>query len=236
MKIRSSKLCIRKIYSLVDMQLDKSIINKMSLKERYSMIIQVLYFVYLMDKSDYVHGDLHLGNIGIININKNKNLNIFNHQIPTFGRQYQAIDYGSLLNKNTASTTKTFQILHHTEKKHYDDSKFNDRNIIINTMIDKTKFKKFIRDNKIKCDENINDIILAQPETKLLYNIINDNKLLFKLYQILFCKKFQKIYMGKKFKYELPFNYLIPIEDIIFFYMNFNDLKTCILYFIQKLN
>jgi len=41
--------------------------------------------------------------------------------------------------------------------------------------------------------------------------------------------------MGKKFKYVLPFNYLIPIEDIMFFYMNFNDLKICILYFIQKL-
>jgi tRNA A-37 threonylcarbamoyl transferase component Bud32 len=65
-----SKYCSRKIYSLIDIELRKLIPKLKNQNEIYSIIIQVSYAIYLMNKYGYVHNDLHTGNIGIIYTNK----------------------------------------------------------------------------------------------------------------------------------------------------------------------
>ena len=70
-----------------------SIYNKLSLNEIYSMIIQIIYALYLMHSNDFYHTDLHGGNI-MYNKTNNKSIKILNFNLPTFGYIWIIIDYG----------------------------------------------------------------------------------------------------------------------------------------------
>ena len=63
-KLYESIYCTFKIYEYVDITLDK-ILNKLNINKLYSIIIQLSYTIYLMNKNEYTHNDLHFLNIGI---------------------------------------------------------------------------------------------------------------------------------------------------------------------------
>lgn len=52
-------------YEYVDTTLDK-----LKLNELYSILIQLSYIIYIMNKHGYTHNDLHMNNIGIKKTNK----------------------------------------------------------------------------------------------------------------------------------------------------------------------
>jgi 5-methylthioribose kinase len=65
----SSTFCIRKIYSLIDFTLDK-IIKKLNEEEIKSIAVQLINIIYLMTKYNYIHGDFHFGNVGVVKTTK----------------------------------------------------------------------------------------------------------------------------------------------------------------------
>jgi len=86
-KLSSSKLCINKIFSLVDTTLDK-IILELNPDELKSIFKQIIHIVKLLHSNNYIHGDLRGPNIGVIKT-KNKYL-------------VKLIDFGSVLKKSDA--------------------------------------------------------------------------------------------------------------------------------------
>ena len=60
-----STYCSRKVYSLIDITLADVIKKIRDQNQIYSIIIQICYIVYLMNKHGYTHNDTHSGNIGI---------------------------------------------------------------------------------------------------------------------------------------------------------------------------
>jgi broad specificity phosphatase PhoE len=95
-----SKLCFDMILELKENTIDK-IINKLSKKQVISAFIQLVYAIYLMQKSGYYHQDTKTNNIAYNKFNDNKIIKIGKFgDIQTFGYQYSLIDYGSVLNKN----------------------------------------------------------------------------------------------------------------------------------------
>ena len=92
-----SNFCIRKVYSLIDTTASK-IFPTLTVKQLYSYVAQVAYIIWLMNSNGYTHNDLHGENIGVMYVNKNKKITIFDNIIPTFGIQFKAIDYGNVLN------------------------------------------------------------------------------------------------------------------------------------------
>lgn len=236
-KLRQSGLCVRKFYSLIDDTLSNFPIGKMTMKERYSMIIQLLYINYLIQSNGFVHGDFHHGNIGVINVAKKKNVMIFGKKIPTFGNQFVAIDYGGVLHKDTLSSKRKYQQRDITELQHYNEMKVIDKSGIIKSMVSDRDFWEYMRKNNITTNDFEKDfkLVLSQPEISLFTGITKEKFILWDLYRILFTKKFQQLVLGKKFKKYIPNVYLLPLEDILYSFINLNDDKKLIEYFIARL-
>jgi len=236
-KLRQKGICVRKVYSLIDSTLSNKLIEEMSLGQRYSMLIQLFYINHLIQSNGFVHGDFHRGNIGVINVSKDKNVKIFNKMIPTFGYQFVAIDYGGVLHKDTLDPNRNYQERQVSELQHFQEQSVVDRTGIINNMIDTEGFWDYVKKNGIKMN-NIEDdskIILSQPEIKLLKNITVNKYVLFDLYQLLFTKKFQQLVLREKFKEKIPIKSMIPTVDLIYAYSNFEDAERLISYFIARL-
>ena len=79
----------------------------LSIKQIYSILLQVCNIILLLSDMKYSHNDLHPGNIMIHRTN-DKTFEIMGHQIPYHGLQLVAIDYGSVSNEKYA-------------KKYYED-------------------------------------------------------------------------------------------------------------------
>jgi hypothetical protein len=91
--------CIVKIYDLIDGTLDE-ILSNMTMNEIYSSIIQLAYGIHILEKYDYIHNDTRNGeNIAYIKT-ANKNIKIYNYQVPTFGYEWKLIDYDRISKKN----------------------------------------------------------------------------------------------------------------------------------------
>jgi hypothetical protein len=234
-QLRGSKICVRKIYSLVDTSLSELNLNELTLSQKYSMLIQVLFIVYLFEKNGFVHGDYHFGNIGVINADKK--LDILGHKIPTLGYLYQAIDYGDILYEKTISDKK-FKHHNETEKKHYDDHYLLDKVGIIEKMINSTKFWDYVKKNQIDMKGYDIDVeaINSAKEAKTLHCYTTNKHIVFRLFMIYFTKKFQQIVLRDSFTEKIDLDFHIPIEDIIFGFVNILNIESVINYFIVKLN
>lgn len=115
-KLIKSKHCLDLLLDLKDGTLSdllKSNKNKhvFSLKQIYSMIIQITYICYLLNKSGYIHNDLHYGNIAYKKIPYDKkitiNINGNKYKIKSFGYQWSIIDYGLILHRKFIMTKKS---------------------------------------------------------------------------------------------------------------------------------
>ena len=229
--LAKSKICIRRIYELVDGNV-KNIISQLSEQQIYSFIIQVSLIVKILEKAKYIHGDFHSGNIGYIKTDK-KFIHYGKHKIPTYGYIYKAIDLGSVMHPKYKLSKR--------DKIWYKD--LYGRELIAplsNSVINFDKFWDFIEEYNIKL--NLKKY-LNKFEKSDLYKLIDlqfqdiENKeYKFNLAEILYPEQFQKIILGNKFKKTIVPILNIDIYDIIYLYkINFNSDKI-LEYFINKIN
>ena len=201
------------------------------------MIIQLLYINYLIQSEGFVHGDFHYGNIGVINVNKNKKVKIFDKMIPTFGNQFVAIDYGGVLHKSTISKTRKYQQRNISEWKHFNDMIIIDKSGILNGMINEKNLWDYVKKNNIQMkgfDEDFK-LIMSQPEISIIRGITEISWLQWDLYKLLFTKRFQQLVFGENFKEKIPFICYISPADLIYAYSNFEDDELLIAYFVARL-
>jgi serine/threonine protein kinase len=71
-------------------------------KQIYSILLQVCKIILILSSIKYLHIDLHPGNI-MIHATKDETFEIMKNQIPHFGLQLAAIDYGSMTKYNKES-------------------------------------------------------------------------------------------------------------------------------------
>jgi hypothetical protein len=230
-KLNKSKVCIRKIYELVDGSV-KDIISKLSLEQIYSFIIQVAIIIKILEKAKYVHGDFHSANIGYI-ITDKKFIKYGKLKIPTFGYIFKAIDLGSILHPKYKLSKR--------DKLWY-KGLFKRELIspLITSLIDSTKYWDYVDNNNIKLNLK-NDIKKFKKSN--LYKIISlqlsdikRDDYLFNICDFLYPYQFQKLILGKKYIDRLEPKIYISILDLIYLYkINFNS-DMIIKYFYEKLN
>jgi hypothetical protein len=215
-KLRKSNYCFIRLYSLVDTTLDK-IENKLSPKQIYSMLIQLSYINYLLDKNKYLYGDMNLNNIGVVKTTK-KNIKILNKDVPTFGYIFKLIDFG-------------------TVNKYKGKKEYFELNQVINFyLINYKKLYNKIEEENIKYNyEKIFNKISKTDEYKLLENYTKDDSLKYTLFTIIYPKKYQKIILKNKFKKVIFPKLRCSIKDIIFLIKNKNNIKNIIKYFTEKI-
>lgn len=97
-KLQESKYCIEYLTSYEKDTLSK-ILDKLSIKQIYSLILQLLCGIKILQKKKYTHNDLNINNITynktkkkyiIIKINNKK------YKIPVYNYIYTIIDYGAV--------------------------------------------------------------------------------------------------------------------------------------------
>lgn len=239
-QLADSEFCVRKVYSLVDTTLSK--IEFQNLEEVYSMIVQMMYIIHLMEKKGYVHADLHPGNVGVLNTDE-EFVNVLKYTVPTFGKIYQAIDFGGVLNVKTLNPKKKIMGTNETQKDVYEWAKFGDKLGPMLSLIDDSEFWEYVNTNEIKLDQETDKKkVLKAPEMKFINSLLNSkfsaikyNDLKFEFFRIMFPEVFQKIVLGEYFDKVRKPKLKIPIEDFIIFFVNFEDTKLLIDYFATKL-
>jgi serine/threonine protein kinase len=111
-KLNRSKICLNLLVDLKDGVLKDL---NLSTNENNSLLIQMLYIIYLLRKSNWIHRDIHPGNIGykIVDVNTKVIIKINNKlfKIPTYGYIFSIIDYGMCINKKFLKSS--------IEKKNY---------------------------------------------------------------------------------------------------------------------
>jgi serine/threonine protein kinase len=220
-KHKKSNIYISKVYDLVDTTLDK-IILKLDQKKIYSMILQLTNIIKLLHKNNYIHGDFHSGNIGVI-YTKDKYVNINGIDIPTYGYIYKVIDLSFVLNKTN--------IINVYEQNIFDEVHYNEYLNLLNYLIDIPNVYNMSKNNMCKywsCIQNKN-------------NILNIDKFYDELYKN---KKIKNIYDNKYinlYVYYLDSHYTyINKTDIIYILDNIQNKNinydNIILYFTNKIN
>jgi hypothetical protein len=229
-KLSKSKTCIRKIYELLDGTI-KDLIPKLNIKQIYSFILQIAIIIKTLEKNRYIHGDFHSGNIGYIKTDK-EYIKYGKKKIPTYGYIYKAIDLGSIMHPKYKLSKR--------DKKWY-NRLFKSELIspLITSIVDQTEYWDYVDNNNIKT--NLNKDIQKFKKSSLYKNIndlfpdINNDELKFNLADIIYTEDFQKLILGKNYKYTINYKIYIDIFDIIFMYKcNFNTNKI-IDYFLRKI-
>ena len=105
-KLDKSKTCIDFLFDLKD----GNIINlNLNYKQRMSLLIQILYSIYLMRKNKWIHRDIHPGNICYKRVDNNSYINIKldkTYKIPSYGYIFSLIDMGFIYNYKFIKTKK----------------------------------------------------------------------------------------------------------------------------------
>ena len=97
--LSDSKFHIEYVYELKDGTID-SIFNKLTRKQFYSFIIQIIHIILLLKSNGYRHFDMHLGNIAYTKVKKDGKIKIFGKQIKTYGYLFSIIDFGAIYHTN----------------------------------------------------------------------------------------------------------------------------------------
>ncbi len=218
-KLQKSPYCSIKLWSLIDGDLKNLLSkNKLSAKEFYDIYIQIVYIVYLMNKSGYFHNDFHPGNIGYVKTNK-KTIDILGHKIPTHGYLIKAIDFGLVLH-DKYPMSKTWR-----EKYKNDNDLFTVVNLL-SINLEKSKLdkwwhadKKLSKQEKEILQEYMPNHKLNKDNTKFLYK---------KLSKLLHYKISDEKMKGVK----LP--YLIPLDKILYVIKNIYEPKKVLLHLIKN--
>lgn len=224
-KKTESNYCIRKVFELVDGNLT-DLIKKLEHKQIYSLIIQIVYAIKILHKHNYIHGDIHFGNIGWIKTNQ-KYIIINGLKIKTFGYIYKLIDFGLILSKSDISNKR--------EKKIYNQLIERELVIIEHSLVDR-KFWDWFNKNNIKYDFGnlLNDLKKTDEFEIIKKFTTNTNDQIF-LYEIMFQDTYQKILCGNDYKKTIPIKLFLPVEDLLVMIKISQDSDLIIKYFYDKI-
>jgi serine/threonine protein kinase len=226
-RVNKSPYCMRMVYDLIEGDLHQ-LDGKLTQKQIYSLIIQLTYSIQLLHSNNYIHGDIHDRNVGWIKIPKNHKIKINNLQVNSCGYLFKLIDYGLAINKSDLVGKK--------EKKEFKNNFLHELSLLIHFMVD-TKIYDFINENKI--DVNWEHDYIELKGTRFYHLIAkysNNESIQMFLFDILFPDQYQKITFGSKYLYTIPRKLHVPLDDILYFILNYKEPNKIIKYFNNKLS
>jgi tRNA A-37 threonylcarbamoyl transferase component Bud32 len=215
--IINEKICLYKIYTKMDVILN-NVLKNLTHNQIYSMLLQVSYSMNLLHSYNYIHGDLHCGNVGAIKTLKKATIKLGTHIIPTFGYQWKLIDFGLTLYKEDILTKDDNERYKKETDVMYDEGLFYALTTYIqeNSSSFNKKFKQLKKSDEFKIINEIHSRNSTIQEA---------------LYMTLFPDKYIEIFNGT-----LLLNALLPIPDLIFFAKNGMHSDATFQYLLEKLN
>ncbi len=239
LKRSESKICVHYIYSLIDTIIIDYILSweKFDYKKFYSLFLQTLYIIYILDSNGYHHNDLHGFNIGIIHTHK-EYINILDKKIPTYGNNIQIIDFDKVIHKKYYTNNNT---LEETYRYSTDLLKILYSLLIISSYFPLFKKYKNINPKNVqaKCyiPQKYKDLI-NKDLNHIPINERNGGSYIINMLQVSLYKLYFPILYQK---YVLKVNpvkviYPISINDIKFIVQNLYDPEKVLKYFLEKID
>ena len=216
-ELAKSNWCIYRMYAKIDTTLKKMSDEKYNyptkLLSTYSMLAQMFYIIERMQYHGWLHDDIHEDNIGV-KYTDETHIELGDVVIPTFGKRYYVIDYGTVKHKIFSNPKP--------------NPKSNDIKKLIKCFIRRNEFRNHIK--TIPFNESIEKFKKLKSDVKI--NPPND---LILHYVIQFTQPeiFQKI-VSPTTKEFYPDELLITKEDILFFAANWLNTPTLKHYFANK--
>jgi len=178
-----SNYCLDMVLEYKGNTINNIIKKGLSIKEKYCLLIQLLYAVDTLHSNGYLHADIHIGNILYQKIKT--------HQLKIYGKilpckfQYSLIDYGSVCHVKYDMTQKRKKYTLDLLQKNYDVSYHINHNIILQNSI---LYESSIEEKKQLPKITRKKILLLFYKNQTIWNKIknilyNDNKEWFNLYE-----------------------------------------------------
>lgn len=212
-ELDKSKYCIIFLLDLKDGTLNE--LNLTS-EEKISLLIQILYIIYLLRKDKWIHGDIHPANIAYTKINYDKKIKIKinnkSYQFKSCGYQFSLIDYGTCFNRNFLKKQKELKDFDKLFKMNFDLWCF-----IEDYALNNYQNGILIRQNKINLNKFHKD---------LLYDIYINKRMLYEKIkfamsnEIKLFEQFEKNQYNKELSYN--FSHFIQIYHNELYYDKLN--------------
>lgn len=238
-KRQESKLCVHYIYSLIDTVIIDYILSweKFDYKKFYSLFLQTLYIIYILDNNGYHHNDLHGFNIGITHTNE-EYINIFNKRIPTYGNNIQIIDFDKVIHKKYYKNDSNLE-----ENYRYSTDLLKILYSLLAIVSYFPLFKKYKNINpksiQAKCyiPQKYKDLI-NKDLSHIPVNNRNGGDYILKMLQIsLYKLYFPFLYQKQVLKVNpIKIIYPISIQDIKFIVQNLYNSEKVLHYFLEKID
>lgn len=208
-ELDKSKYCINLLLDLKDGTLKELNLNS---DEKISLLIQILYTIYLLRKYKWIHGDIHPANIGYTQTNYNKKIlikiNNKSYQFKSCGYQFSLIDYGACFNRKFLKKQKDLKDFDKLFKMNFDLWCF-----IEDYALNNYQNGILIRQNKINLNKFHKD---------LLYDVYKNKRILYEKIKFVMSneKKLFEQFEKNQYKKELSYNFsqFIQIYDNELYY------------------
>jgi serine/threonine protein kinase len=151
-ELNSSKYCLTYLYDLKDGDFE-SIFTNLNRNEYLSMIIQILYALYLMHSNYFFHNDINSKNICYKKTDLT-HIKIFNYKVPTYGYIFSLIDF------TTVSSTKFNQDAKAKFKIMSNNLVFNDNSVLLFLILNKIIINQVEISSVLILSEILHDITL----------------------------------------------------------------------------
>lgn len=163
-KLQKSNYCVEYITSYEEDTLG-TIIDTLSMKQIYSLILQISYGIMILQKKKYTHNDFNANNITFTKTTKKYlkiNINTIQCKIPIFSYIYTIIDYGDVKHPSSINNMKEKNLYLKNYKK-----------IDICNLIDNIENYWFSSNKKKYIIEIKNDIKFMKYNSDNIKKIIN---------------------------------------------------------------
>ena len=163
-KLQKSNYCVEYITSYEEDTLG-TIIDTLSMKQIYSLILQILHGIMILQKKKYTHNDFNQNNITFTKTTKKYltiNINTIQCKIPIFSYIYTIIDYGDVKHPSSINNMKEKNLYLKNYKK-----------IDICNLIDNIENYWFSSNKKKYIIEIKNDIKFMKYNSDNIKKIIN---------------------------------------------------------------
>jgi serine/threonine protein kinase len=134
--------------------------KKQTIKQLYSLMLQICKIIYILYEGGYSHNDLHSENI-MINKTTKKYFNFMDKKIPYYGYQLSAIDFGEVLHKKFGIKYTGYQevFIKNKERFLFTEIFYDTYHVIDNFSKNMDKCKKLKQKMPWERNQNIGDYI-----------------------------------------------------------------------------
>ena len=208
-ELDKSKYCINLLLDLKDGTLNKLNLNS---EEKTSLLIQILYIIYLLRQDKWMHGDIHPANICYKKIDYDEKIKIKinnkSYQFKSCGYQFSLIDYGSCFNRKFLKKQKELKDFDKLFKMNFDLWCF-----IEDYALNNYENGILIRQNKINLNKFHKD---------LLYDIYKNKRILYEKIKFVMSNEIKLFeqFERNQYKKELSYNFsqFVQIYETNFYY------------------